>query len=161
MPEAERAHSTPTHCPPSPLESVESVPSRRALLVATAGLLASGAAPARGAAASASENPDALLITMCDRIVATDEERERLESPYYDSYGSPPHVSEQTDAIVAEMHRLSEAVAEMQAATPEGLRAKARAMMAYACYMADGTPDWGNHNELLGWSLARDLLRGA
>ncbi len=49
----------------------------------------------------------------------------------------------------------------MHVVTPECACAKARAMLSYAGYDLEGEPIWSNHNELLGGSLARDLLRGA
>ena len=46
----------------------------------------------------------------------------------------------------------------MRAATLEGTKAKARAMMSYMGKTYDGDLLWSGHNELLSWSIARDLL---
>lgn len=150
MPEAVHAHST---------RAIESAkPSRRGVMLATARLLAlGGAAGAVAAVAPSPENPDAALIAMCERIVAANDEMLRLESPYYDKPSSPPHVQARTAALVVEIHRLAEAAAEVQAVTLDGLRAKGGALLSCMCYLSDGSPDWGNHDELLGWSIARDL----
>ena len=48
----------------------------------------------------------------------------------------------------------------MRARTREGLEAKARALLCYSQYAIDGVPLGDNHDALLGWSLARDLLAG-
>lgn len=168
-PPSPRPPGLPPVPPPAPWQPSAPVPappparpSRRGVMAATAGLLALwGAVEAFPAEAASAGNPDAEMIAMCDRIVAAHEEMERLERPFYEMLGPPEHIREQSYVLVAEGHRLAEAVAEMHAATPEGMRAKARAMLTYSCMTLDGTPDWSNHDELLGWSIARDLLRGA
>lgn len=155
----------PSHPKPLPVPPHgPAKPSRRGVMLATAKLLVLGGAVAGASAAEAAPvpgNPDSDLIAMCDRIVAAHQEIERAESPYYNEPCSPSHVRARTSLLVAEGHRLSEAVAEMEALTPEGVRAKARAMLTYIGYDIDERPIWSNHDELLGWSIARDLLRGA
>ena len=144
---AEHAFSTPPAAPAKP--------SRRGAMRATAELLAvAGGLDAAGASPSA----DAGLIVVCDRIVAAYEEIERSGVR---RHGGPAHVRMRSAVLAIEGRRLSEAVAEMDATTPEGLRAKARAMMAYADCTADDAFDCDDHGDALGWSLARDLLRGA
>lgn len=128
-------------------------------MLATAKLLVLGAAVGASAAEAvpAADCLDAVLISMCERIVAANEEAERLEEPYHDQPCSPPHVAERASTLVAEGHRLSEEVAFRFARTPEGVRAKARALLTYVILDLDDAPEWDNHDELLGWSIARDL----
>lgn len=147
MPEAVHTLNTPL--------SPSAKPAPRGVMLATARTIALAGAPdADGTAPS----PDAGLIALCERIVAGYDEIERSGVRHH---GGPAHVRMRSAVLAIEGRRLSEAVAEMDATTPEGLRAKARATMAHARHTADGDPDWDNHGELLGWSLARDLLRGA
>jgi hypothetical protein len=64
--------------------------------------------------------------------------------------------------VVPAQHALAEKIANLRATTLEGLRTKAAVLLAYAGYHADGeSPLWDNHDELLGWSIARDLLGDA
>jgi hypothetical protein len=60
--------------------------------------------------------------------------------------------------LVEQGHELSEQIADMRATTLEGFRAKAAAMLTYTGHYVNGEPIWTNHDELLGWSLARDLV---
>jgi hypothetical protein len=53
---------------------------------------------------------------------------------------------------------LAEAIAEQRAATMVGLWVKAAVLLAYSDYDLDGQLHWTGHNELMGWSIARDLL---
>jgi hypothetical protein len=62
---------------------------------------------------------------------------------------------------VTAQHDLAEKMADLRATTFEGLRAKATVLL-YSAYLAGGErPIWENHDELLGWSIARDLLGDA
>ena len=103
--------------------------------------------------------PDAEMIRLCDVIVAGHRELDELCERYVDLIGEPPKkVERRQRALVNEGHELSERVAEMRATTPAGYRAKAAALLTYVQRHIDGGPVWTNHDELLGWSLARDLL---
>ena len=64
--------------------------------------------------------------------------------------------------VVPAQHDLAEKIANLRATTLEGLRAKATVLLGYVGYREDGeSPLWDNHDELLGWSIARDLLGDA
>lgn len=103
--------------------------------------------------------PDAELIRLCDAIVAGHRELDELCERYLDLVGDPPKKVQQRERVlVAEGHALSEQVAVMRATTFTGYRAKASALLVYVQRNDRGGPIWSNHDELLGWSLARDLL---
>ena len=53
---------------------------------------------------------------------------------------------------------IAERLADLRAATLGGLRAKARALLACAPVDRNGDYVWREHHDLLGWSLARDLV---
>ena len=64
-----------------------------------------------------------------------------------------------TGELVPAQHDLAEKIADLRATTLDGLRAKATVLLAYTGYRMDGaSPLWDNHDELMGWSIARDLL---
>ena len=131
--------------------------SRRSLLnaAAPAALVLAGAGIGTAVAANAAQ-PDAELIRLCAIVVDGHAEMARYTEQY--DMDEPPHVQARIRVLVDEGHRTSEQIADMRAATMEGTKAKARAMMAYMFKTFDGDLLWSNHNELLGWSIARDLL---
>ena len=53
---------------------------------------------------------------------------------------------------------LAEAIADLRATTIVGLRVKAAVLLAYIQYDHNGQVHWTDHDELMGWSIARDLL---
>ncbi len=53
---------------------------------------------------------------------------------------------------------LAEAIADLRAATIVGFQAKAAVLLAYIQDDHDGQVHWTDHDELMGWSIARDLL---
>lgn len=122
---------------------------RRSLLDAATPTLTGNAAP----------GPDAELIGICATIVANRAEMDRY-SDEFDS-NEPPSINARVRVLVDEGHRLSEQVAEMRATTLDGTKAKAVAMLTYMGDTSDGDLLWSSHNELLAWSIARDLLRSA
>jgi hypothetical protein len=64
--------------------------------------------------------------------------------------------------VVTAQHDLAEKMADLRATTFEGLRAKATVLLSHSAYLAGGERSiWENHDELLGWSIARDLLGDA
>ncbi len=128
--------------------------SRRRLLsaAAPATLALSGAA----VAASAVPNLDAELIALCAVIVDGHAEMDRYTVQY--DCNDPPHIEARIRVLVDEGHCLSQQVADMPAATMDGIKAKARAMQCYQGETSDGDLLWSNHDELLAWSIARDLL---
>jgi len=73
--------------------------------------------------------------------------------------GEPP--LEALEAIQSRMQAkqmLAEAIAQLRAVTISGLRVKAAVLLAYSQYDLDGKLHWTDHDELMGWSIARDLL---
>jgi hypothetical protein len=59
---------------------------------------------------------------------------------------------------VPKQHELAEKVAKLQAVSLEALRVKAAMLLAYSGYLLDGKVEWTNYDELMGWSIARDML---
>jgi len=73
--------------------------------------------------------------------------------------GEPP--LEALEAIQSRMQakqKLAEAIAQLRAVTISGLRVKAAVLLAYSQYDLNGKLHWTDHDELMGWSIARDLL---
>lgn len=127
--------------------------SRRATL--TVLLAGTAAAVVAVPAAAASDDADAELI----RLVA---EFQRMEDRYCEldlrfGLDEPEPVAIETHSIVRQQHALAEEIAELRATTMEGLKAKASVLLAYSGYLINGDLCWSNHNELMGWSIARDL----
>ena len=134
--------------------------SRRSLLgaAAPAALMLAGAGTGVAIAAHAPQL-DAELIRLCAIVVDGHAEMDRY-SDLYDG-NDPPHVQARIRVLVDEGHRISQQVADMRAATLESTKAKARAMLTYMGETSDGDLLWTNHDELLAWSIARDLLEEA
>lgn len=128
---------------------------RHLLAAAPAALVLTGAGIGTAAAARASQ-PDAELIALCTIVVNGHAEMDGY-SDQYDG-NDPPHIDARIRVLVDEGHRISEQVADMRAATLEGAKAKARAMLGYMGKTWEGDPLWSSHDELLAWSIARDLL---
>ena len=126
---------------------------RRKLLSAGPAVLTLVGANANGAVQAI---PDAELIRLCAIVADGHAEMDRYTDQY--DMDEPPHVEARIRVLVDEGHRVSEQVADMRAATLEGTKAKARAMMSYMGKTFDGDLLWSGHNELLSWSIARDLL---
>ena len=128
--------------------------SRRSLFAA--------AAPAvlllAGAVQAAEQNPDAAIQALGERIKANRDEYDARTLPYMDGAPEPPENEARVAVLVAQGHRMAEELAELQAVTLAGLRVKATVMLDYMPFWADGRPSWDNHDDLMGWSLARDLL---
>ena len=130
-----------------------SAPTRRAVL-AGASL---GALPAAAMLPAAS--PDADLIAACDRFVVMEAEYARLARAT--DFLASEHVTPAMAALLAQFeahsdvhHTLGEDIAAMVATTPEGLRAKARGVLAYLA--GDGEP--GDMIGRLERSIALDLV---
>jgi len=150
----EHAHTTSR---PTDERQPRGATSRRSLLgaAAPAALVLTGAGIGTAVAAHAVQ-PDAELIRLCAIVVDGHTEMDRY-SDQYDG-NDPPHIHARVRVLVDEGHRISEQVANMRAATLEGAKAKARAMLGYMGKTSDGNVLWSSHDELLAWSIARDLL---
>lgn len=134
---------------------------RRLLAGAPAALALAGAAAAGADALAAAPHPDADILALGERIRANRDEYEARTEPYYDDTPEPPENVARVRVLVNEGHRMAEELAEMQATTLAGLRVKAAVLMDYAALTNTDRPLWSNHDELMGWSLARDMLAGA
>ncbi len=126
---------------------------RRGLLGGAGAVLAATAGTAAGTTAPGS---DAELVRLCAIVVDGHAEMDRYSDQYEGN--DPPHIAARIRVLVDEGHRISKQVADMRAATLEGTKAKARAMLCYMGKTSDGDPLWSSHDELLAWSIARDLL---
>ncbi len=73
----------------------------------------------------------------------------------------PPDDAAEIRRLVPETHALAEQIARTRATTLGGLCAKAEALASYIDYDAAGQPMWENHDDLLTWSIVRDLLGDA
>lgn len=74
----------------------------------------------------------------------------------------PAAVDAEIDALVPAMHDLVARAADEYAYTLSGMKSKAAMLLSYSEYEMDGvTPSFTNHDELLSWSIARDLLGDA
>jgi hypothetical protein len=62
---------------------------------------------------------------------------------------------------VPRQHDLAEQIADLRATTLAGLRVKANVLLSYSGYDLDGDPLWSDHDDLMGWSIARDLCGDA
>jgi len=131
---------------------------RRFMAQATAALAAAGLVAAPKLAKAVTGGSDAELIGLCHRIVALEDEYERMAEPFYDAVGdAPPEVEERERAIIEEQHDLKDRAARLPATTDEGRRAKALALATCFSRMADGSLCYAGSIDLLAWSLARDL----
>jgi len=61
-------------------------------------------------------------------------------------------------SLMQTKQKLAEAIAQLRATTISGLRVKATVLLAYSKYDFDGKLHWTDHDELMGWSIAQDLL---
>ncbi len=65
---------------------------------------------------------------------------------------------ERIRSVMQAKQELAEEIAELRATTIPGLRVKASVLLAYSKYDLEAKVHWTDHDELLGWSIARDLL---
>lgn len=70
----------------------------------------------------------------------------------------PAEEGEEVLSLMRAKQELAEAIADLRATTIVGLRVKAAVLLAYSQYDLDGQLHWTDHDELMGWSIARDLL---
>ena len=137
-----------------------STTSRRRLLAAAPVVLALVGAATGAAVQAAEQNPDAAILDLGARIKANRAEYDALTLPYMDGTLEPPENYARVAVLVGEGHDMAEELAELQATTLAGLRAKAAVLLDYMPFTDDDRPSWTNHEDLMGWSLARDLLAG-
>jgi hypothetical protein len=130
--------------------------SRRGILAASAALLATGGAVVPALASAA--NPDAELIAMCDRFVATEAEWRRLGDIACELEDTAPDTPEHAaaEAAFTALERdddLLDQIAATPALTLAGMRAKARVVHAFY------TPDPPDNAVVDGvmWSIVTEL----
>jgi hypothetical protein len=70
----------------------------------------------------------------------------------------PNAIHREFDTLVPQHHDLAEKVADLRATSLEALKVKAAMLLFYSGYLIDGSVMWSNHDELMGWSIARDML---
>lgn len=119
--------------------------------------LAASSITAAHAASDCAASPDAKLIALAERHKEINQESDAISDKYGDEF-LPDSVFEYLSGLSKRGHAIAEEMADITATTIEGLRAKASVMLVYTCHWADGSPIWTNHDELMGWSLARDIL---
>ena len=68
-----------------------------------------------------------------------------------------PLAQRETDGV-ERIHELRELIADLPARTPEGLRAKAKVALVDMSEDGSGTLEPVDHQQWIGWSLARDVL---
>ena len=113
------------------------------------------------------KDADAELVALADRISACVTEGQAIWEPFQNTVYEQPTPEEQarSQALVAEGHELAERIANTPALTMAGVRAKAKALMCYSGYdevaLAAHGSWWSGNDELLGWSIARDVLTGS
>lgn len=130
-------------------------PSRRTLL---RGALAS-AVTVQIAEPAGATGTDAELVRLAAEHQAIGRRLDDLTMPYVDVVESwPRSLQPEIDRLVLQHHEMAEAAANIPAATMDGMKAKCRIMLDYMQQYSDGALIWGGHDELLGWSLARDIL---
>jgi hypothetical protein len=138
-------------------DAVTARATRRQVFGASAALLLVGATEAGAAKAN---ELDGALLAAAKRIEALEAEERRLQ-PLYDVMPPTPeseHYEAECDALRDERKEVLDYLAETPARTPEGLRAKALALVAFW-----GGPD-GRHeldlisaHQRLEWSLIKEL----
>ena len=69
-----------------------------------------------------------------------------------------PEDREEIVSLMQAKRELAEAIADQRAITVVGLRVKAAVLLAYSQYDLEGQLHWTDHDQLMGWSIARDLL---
>lgn len=123
--------------------------SRRTLLAATLGL---GALPVAATVVAGAE-PDAELIRLAAALEANHAKLAAVP-------GTLPE--EEFDELMTvldeEGNDLIGRLSDARATTLEGLRAKARALLVCARFDHDGQRYWTSDDDIMGWSLARDLV---
>jgi hypothetical protein len=140
-------------------------PSRRRLIAGSSAALLAGAALATSSHGDtrfpAASGDDAEILRLLAEWLPL-QRRYRFLSDYTaenDMDLIPADIAHELSHVVTAQHDLAEEIADLRATTFEGLRAKATVLLAYSGYLEGGErPLWDNHDTLLGWSIARDLM---
>jgi hypothetical protein len=122
--------------------------SRRTLLAATLGL---GALPVAATVVAGAE-PDAELIRLAAALEANHAKLAAVPGTLPD---------EEFDELMTDLDEegadLVERLSDLRAVSLAGLQAKARALLSCARTDHDGNRYWTSDDDIMGWSLARDL----
>jgi hypothetical protein len=141
-------------------------PSRRRLIAGSSAALFAGAALATSVHAEpkfpAASGDDAQILRLLAEWLPLQRRYHALSDHTAEMDPVPAEIARELSHVVTAQHDLAEEMAELRATTLEGLRAKAAVLLSYSSYLADGERLlWENHDELMGWSIARDLLGDA
>jgi hypothetical protein len=138
-------------------------PSRRRLIAGSSAALLAGAAIATSPHGEtkllAATGDDAEILRLFAEWLPLHRRYRFLGDYTAEMRDIPTEIDHELSHIVTAQHDLAEEMADLRATSFEGLRAKATVLLSYSQYQIDGeNPFWSNYDELLGWSLARDLL---
>ena len=139
-------------------------PSRRRLIAGSSAALLAGAAVATSSHGEtkfpAVTGDDAEILRLFAEWLPLQRRYLFLDDQAADMHDIPAAIDHEVrHVLVPAQHDLAEKIADLQATTFEGLRAKATVLLSYSGYLENGeNPLWDNHDELMGWSIARDLL---
>ena len=139
-------------------------PSRRRLIAGGSAALLAGAAVATSPHGEtklpAATGDDAEILRLFAEWLPLERRYRFLSDPLADMHDIPAEIDhELCHVITPGLHDLTEEIADLRATTLEGLRAKATVLLSYSGYLEGGkSPIWTNHDALMGWSIARDLL---
>ena len=138
-------------------------PSRRRLIASGSAALLAGAAlatPSHGETKfPAASGDDAEILRLLAEWLPLQRRYHVISDHTAEMDLIPADIAHELSRVVTAQHDLAEELAELRATTFEGLRAKATVLLAYSGYLEGGErPLWDNHDTLLGWSMARDLM---
>jgi len=136
-------------------------PSRRRLIAGSSAALLAGAALATSYHGDtkfpAANGDDAEILRLFAEWLPLQRRYHVLNDVIGDGRDLP--AERELSHVVTAQHDLAEEMADLRATTLEGVRAKATVLLSYSGYLEGGEkPLWDNHDTLLGWSMARDLL---
>jgi hypothetical protein len=140
--------------------------SRRRLIAGSSAALLAGAALATSSHAEtrfpAASGDDAEILRLLAEWLPLQRRYFVLSDRTAEMDLIPAEIARELSHVVTAQHDLAEEMADLRATTFEGLRAKATVLLAYSGYLEGGErPLWDNHDTLLGWSIARDLMGDA
>ena len=137
-------------------------PSRRRLIAGSSALLASAAIATSSHGETrfpAVTGDDAEILRLFAEWLPLQRRYRVLGDHTADMRDIPAEIVHEESHLATAQLNLTEEIADLRATTLEGLRAKATVLLSYCGYRTDSEgPYWENHDELMGWSIARDLL---
>ena len=130
---------------------------RRNLLGCAAGSAAATAILSSATPRTAKSHPDAVLLAMCATFMVANAEKLRLD------HALTGVSDEALEAATHAWFAPIDAITALPATTQEGVRAKARVMIAVfegavPKMLKDTVESEGEYHELLAWRLAHDVL---